>query len=238
MGGVDALVEATTRWYLTWEPEADIEETIAAGRDGFERLAAVLGELGSDERKRRREQTVRAARRRRASRSRSRAPTRCAPSSATRPTWCGSPAPPAARSRRSPRSSSPSAPSCAWTGSEASSSAIPAPTRMQRWALQAVREDAAQMRRELAGGVLAETERTADVEAYLEERSAALRRFMAFLRSLVARGRAGPRGPHPCGPPAARTRRLTPWSESLPALPCVDTYRPARTPATASRIGL
>ena len=40
MGGVDGLVEATTRWYLTWEPEADIAEAIAAGRDGFERLAA------------------------------------------------------------------------------------------------------------------------------------------------------------------------------------------------------
>ena len=38
MTGVDALVEATTRWYLTWEPDGDIEETIAAGRDGFERL--------------------------------------------------------------------------------------------------------------------------------------------------------------------------------------------------------
>ena len=34
---------------------------------------------------------------------------------------------------------------------------VPAPTRMQRWALQAVREDAAQVRRELAGCVLAES---------------------------------------------------------------------------------
>ena len=41
MGGVDALVEAATRWYLTWEPEGDIEQTIEAGRDGFERLARV-----------------------------------------------------------------------------------------------------------------------------------------------------------------------------------------------------
>ena len=57
MSGVDALVEETTRWYLTWEPDSELEETIAAGRDGFERLAAVLGELGSDERRRRREQT-------------------------------------------------------------------------------------------------------------------------------------------------------------------------------------
>ena len=63
---------------------------------------------------------------------------------------------------------------------------IPAPTRMQRWALQAVREDAAQMRRELAGAVLAEAD--GDVEAYLEDRSAALQRFTSFLRSLGREG--------------------------------------------------
>src|SRR3954466_8860672 len=58
MGGLDSLVEATTRWYLTWEPEGDIEETIASGRDGFERLSSVIGELGDEEHRRRREQTV------------------------------------------------------------------------------------------------------------------------------------------------------------------------------------
>ena len=63
---------------------------------------------------------------------------------------------------------------------------IPAPTRMQRWALQAVREDAAQMRRELAGAVLAEAD--GDVEAYLEDRSAARQRFTSFLRSLSREG--------------------------------------------------
>src|SRR3954447_21897718 len=57
MTGVDSLVEAVTRWYLTWEPDAEIEQTTAPGRAGFERLAAVLGDLGSDERRRRREQT-------------------------------------------------------------------------------------------------------------------------------------------------------------------------------------
>ena len=186
MTGVDALVEATTRWYLTWEPEAEIEETIAAGRDGFERLAAAARRA----RLRRAQAPPRADRASGssppASPSRSRAPTRCAPSSATPRTWCGSRARPAARSRRSPRCSSPSAPSCAWTGSKASSSASRRPTRMQRWALQAVREDAAQVRRELAGTVLAEAD--GDVEAYLEDRSAALQRFMSFLRSLGREG--------------------------------------------------
>ena len=70
---------------------------------------------------------------------------------------------------------------------------VPATTRMQRWALQAVREDAAQVRRELAGGVLAETvdgdPATERVEAFLAERGDALRRLDAFLRVAVPRGR-------------------------------------------------
>ncbi|HET6547228.1 MAG TPA: hypothetical protein VFG79_02145, partial [Solirubrobacter sp.] len=69
---------------------------------------------------------------------------------------------------------------------------IPAPTRMQRWALQAVREDAAQVRRELAGSVLAEAtgggSATETVEAFLGERGDAVRRFTAFLRSLSREG--------------------------------------------------
>ena len=52
MGGVDAIVEATARWYLAWAPGASFEETIAAGRDGVERLTEVLPRLGSDERRR------------------------------------------------------------------------------------------------------------------------------------------------------------------------------------------
>jgi len=70
---------------------------------------------------------------------------------------------------------------------------VPAPSRMQRWALQAVREDAAQVRRELAGGVLAESNAAAPQEAvqsYLAERADALRRFTAFLRSLSREGEA------------------------------------------------
>ena len=68
---------------------------------------------------------------------------------------------------------------------------VPAPSRMQRWALQAVREDAAQVRRELAGGVLAESPGGSPqeaVEAYLAERGDARRRLTAFLRSLSREG--------------------------------------------------
>jgi glutamate dehydrogenase len=62
---------------------------------------------------------------------------------------------------------------------------------MQRWALQAVREDAAQVRRELAGSVLAETSgetATEAVEAFLAERGDALRRLTSFLRALSREG--------------------------------------------------
>src|SRR3954452_10182553 len=43
MTGMDAQVEAATRWFLTWEPGGDIEQTIDTGRAGFERLGAALG---------------------------------------------------------------------------------------------------------------------------------------------------------------------------------------------------
>ncbi|MBE2319626.1 NAD-glutamate dehydrogenase [Solirubrobacter sp. CPCC 204708] len=185
MGSIDSLVEATTRWYLTWEPEGEIAATIAAGRDGFERLAAALGELGSEERRRRREQTV------------------------ERLVGAGVPEPLAQAHALRPELRY--APDMVWvagaTGQpiervaevffdvgaelrldwiEGELDRIPAPTRMQRWALQAVREDAAQMRRELAGAVLAESD--GDVDAYLQERGAALRRFTSFLRSLTREG--------------------------------------------------
>jgi glutamate dehydrogenase len=68
---------------------------------------------------------------------------------------------------------------------------VPATTRMQRWALQAVREDAAQVRRELAGGVLAEAEdgtASERVQAFLAERGDARRRLDACLRSLSREG--------------------------------------------------
>jgi glutamate dehydrogenase len=190
LGGVDTLVEETTRWYLTWEPEGDIQATIAAGRDGFERLAAVLGELGSEERRRRREQT------------------------AERMLGMGVPEPLARAHALRPELRY--APDMVWVAGatgrpieevadvfftvgaelrldwiESELERVPAPTRTQRWALQAVREDAAQVRRELAGCVLAEsTGGTAAeaVEAFLAERGPALRRLTAFLRSLSREG--------------------------------------------------
>ncbi|HEY6886126.1 MAG TPA: NAD-glutamate dehydrogenase [Solirubrobacter sp.] len=191
MGGVDRLVEEITRWYLTWEPEGEIDETIAAGRDGFERLAAVLGNLGSDERRRRRDQT------------------------AERLAGMGVPEP-LARAH-AVRAEQRYAPDMVWVAGstgrpieevaevffevgaelrldwmETELERVPATSRMQRWALQAVREDAAQVRRELAGGVLAETAEGGTpherVQAFLAERTDARRRLELFLRSLSREG--------------------------------------------------
>ena len=98
---------------------------------------------------------------------------------------------------------------------------IPAPTRMQRWALQAVREDAAQMRRELAGSrPRGSGRRRRGLPGGPQRGAAALHVVPALARP---RRRTGPGRAHLCGPPVARTRRLTPWSLSLPPLPWVDT---------------
>ncbi len=185
MTGVDTLVEATTRWYLTWEPEGDIEETISSGRDGFERLAAVLGSLGTDERKRRREQTcerlVAAGVSEGTARAHALRPEqRYAPDMVWVAGATGVPIEQVAEVFFAVGAEL----RLDWIEGELDR--IPAPTRMQRWALQAVREDAAQVRRELAGSVLAES--SGDVEAYLSERGAVLRRFMSFLRSLSREG--------------------------------------------------
>jgi hypothetical protein len=144
MGGLDALVEGTTRWYLTWEPEGDIEQTIATGREGFERLAAIIGELGTDEHRRRRDATVErlvpmgvgAAGARHAVRP----DLVHAPDMVTVAGATGRPIEEVARlllGRRELRLD--------WMQAELER--IPATSRMQRWALQAVREDAFQVRR-------------------------------------------------------------------------------------------
>jgi glutamate dehydrogenase len=64
-------------------------------------------------------------------------------------------------------------------------------TRMQRWALQAVREDAFKARRQLAQSAL-ETTRGAEpvvaVERFLHEQAAGARRLDTFLRALAREG--------------------------------------------------
>jgi glutamate dehydrogenase len=183
MGGVDALVEATTRWYLG--SDGDLEHEVAAGREGFERLAAIIGELGTDDHRKRREQDV------------ERLVAKGVPEALAR-----------AHSVRPELSYAPDMVVVAGTTGrpieevaqaffavgerlrldwmQAELERIPATSRMQRWALQAVREDAHQVRRELAGAVLAEAD--GDLERFLEERKGRVDRLNAFLRSLAREG--------------------------------------------------
>jgi glutamate dehydrogenase len=61
---------------------------------------------------------------------------------------------------------------------------LPATTRMQRWAVQAVREDAFGLRRRLAQRALED----GGVEAFLSARSEQVNRLSGFLRSLAREG--------------------------------------------------
>jgi glutamate dehydrogenase len=190
LGGVDALVEATARWYLGWAPGAAFQEAIDAGRDGFERLARALPQLGTEERRRRRDQTVQ------------------------RLTAAGVPEPLA---RAHPlRAELVHAPDvvvvAAATGRsiedvarvffalgaelrldwvERELARVRSATRMQRWALQAVREDAFHARRELAECALRESpagDPVVAVERFLHEHAAQVRRLEGFLRVLAREG--------------------------------------------------
>jgi glutamate dehydrogenase len=74
---------------------------------------------------------------------------------------------------------------------ESETDRVHASTRMQRWALQAVREDAIQARRELAEQALLEAEGAdpeAVVERFLGAREQPARRLEGFLRALAREG--------------------------------------------------
>src|SRR5215204_6565461 len=55
MAGVDALVDAVTRWYLSQGPAGELGETIEVGREGFQRLAAAAPQVADAERRRERQ---------------------------------------------------------------------------------------------------------------------------------------------------------------------------------------
>jgi glutamate dehydrogenase len=183
MGGLDSLVETTTRWYLN--SDGEIRHEVAAGREGFERLAAIIGELGTDDHRRRREQVVERllgqgvpeplAREHAIRPELVYAPDMIVVSGAT-----GRPIEEVARAFFAVGEQL----RLDWMQAELER--IPATSRMQRWALQAVREDANQVRREIAGAVLAEAD--GDVERFLEERADRVSRLNAFLRSLAREG--------------------------------------------------
>jgi glutamate dehydrogenase len=190
LGGIDALVESTARWYLTWAPGADLDAEIAAGCDGFERLAAVLPSLGTDERRRAREEVVTRL-------VGDGVPEEVATAHALRAELVHAPDM-VAVCRATDRSIEEVARVFFVLGAELrldwmerELARVRSATRMQRWALQAVREDAFKARRQLAESALATTggaEPVVAVERFLHDHASGARRLDTFLRALAREG--------------------------------------------------
>jgi glutamate dehydrogenase len=190
LGGVDALVESTARWYLTWAPQASLDETIAAGRDGFRRLGAVLPTLGTEERRARRSEIE--------DRLFSEGvPAEVAAAHALRPELVHAPdmVAVAAATERSvedvARVFFALGAELQLDWMERELARVRSSTRMQRWALQAVREDAFKARRALAEAALQLSpgaEPVVAVERFLHEHDGEARRLESFLRALAREG--------------------------------------------------
>ena len=193
LGGVDALVESTARWHLMWaahSQDASLDETIAAGRDGFERLAAVLPSLGTEERRRRREETAQRL-------TGDGVPEDVASAHALRPELVHAPdmVMVAASTGRSVEDVARvffalgSELRLDWMERELAR--VRSATRMQRWALQAVREDAFKARRRLAEATLTASpgaDPVVAVEHFLHDHHDDAGRLEAFLRALAREG--------------------------------------------------
>jgi glutamate dehydrogenase len=190
MEGVGRVVEATARWYLRHASDADPAEAIADGREGFRRLAAFLPAAGSEEWRTERERAAEKlaeqgvpadlARKHAYARALEHAPDIVLVS------------------RRTERSVEEVAGAffllgrelqLAWLEREID--ALPVGTRMQRWALQAVRDDLLAARRAVAEQALREAPgMTADdaVDRFLAEHGEGRERLSALTRTLAGEG--------------------------------------------------
>ena len=192
MAGVDAIVDVATRWYLSFEPEGEVATVVAAGRSGVERMAEALPSLGSDERRERRSAVAERL-------EGLGVPSSVAHAHALSAELAHTPgliAVAAATGRDLEDVAKVSFALGAelrldWLESQLDS--VRAASRMQRWALQAVREDTASARRELAQTALEESAGRSSaevVERFLHSRSDAVRRLSSFLRALSREGEA------------------------------------------------
>ena len=156
MGGVDGLVDAVTRWYLSDGGSDDMESTIEGGREGFRRLLAAAPKLGGEE--------LHGARREVAERLvAGGVPEELATAHALRPGLVHAPAVTAVAAATE-RPVEDVARVFVLIGEElplneveAAFNTLPAMRRMERWALQAVREDARRVRRDIAENALLAT---------------------------------------------------------------------------------
>jgi glutamate dehydrogenase len=192
MSGVDALVDAVTRWYLGAGPVGDLGETIEAGRAGFQRLAAAAPELGDDERRTERAAVVERL-------AGAGVPEPLAEAHALRPglvhtpnvvavaTSTGRAVEDVARAFFTVGDLLPI------DGLETELSELTANGRLQRWALQALREDAREVRREIAERALTKAPGARPEDAvglYLADHLEDCRRLETFMRTLSREGSA------------------------------------------------
>jgi glutamate dehydrogenase len=192
MDDVDWLVEATTRWYLASAPGADLAAAIATGRAGFERLAAALPTIDSDERRDQREHLAaellaRGVPERMAHGHAALAALVHAPDAIAVAQTTGRPVEDVARAFMRLGAEL----RLAWLEDEIE--ALPAATRMQRWAAQAVRDDVLDARRRLAQRALLDApdaEAEDAVATFLAARAGACARMSAFARALNVEGAA------------------------------------------------
>jgi glutamate dehydrogenase len=186
MRSADRLVESLARWYLSWAPGAELEPAIAAGRAGFAALVEALPGLGAEEFRAERAAAV-------ARLVDQGVPERLALEHVglSELEQTGEVTDLAQSCRRSVAEVAATFHLLAerlrlhWLGRQLDG--LPAETRTQRWAVQALREDTLRALRELAEGALlarpgASVEEA--VDAYLADREAQQRRFGTFIRSL------------------------------------------------------
>jgi glutamate dehydrogenase len=190
--GVDELMEATARWYLENAHGADLGTAIATGREGFGRLVAVLPELGPTAWRDARESAA-------AELAAQGAPPELARSHAYLPDLAYAPDVIAAAQAvgRSVEDAGHAFSlleermQIAWVQDQLD--VLPVSTRVQRWALQALRDDLWRARRELAQRALQESA-GADVEeaieAFVDSRRDAMRRLEGLTRTLAGEGGA------------------------------------------------
>jgi glutamate dehydrogenase len=190
--GVDALMEATARWYLENGQGADLGAAIAAGREGFERLSAGLPQFAPDAWREAREQAA-------AELIELGAPPDLARSHAYLPALAYAPDVVAAAQAvgRSVEDAGKASSlledrvQIAWVQEQLD--ALPVTTRVQRWAQQALRDDLWRARRELAQRALAEAPEAPveeAIDAFVESRQEAMRRLDALARTLAGEGGA------------------------------------------------
>ena len=192
MGGVDALVDAVTRWYLSEGAAGDLASTTEAGREGFRRLLAAAPTLGGDE--------LQGARRELKERlTGAGVPEELATAHALRPGLVHAPAVTAVAAATG-RPVEDVARVFVMVGEElplneveAAFDTLPAMRRMERWALQAVREDARRARRDIAEQALVAAPDCGPEEAlalFLTSHDEECGRLNAFMRTLSREGTA------------------------------------------------